>query len=257
MRLANKVCIITGSGSGIGQSAAMLFGKEGASVVVNDLNAAAGEQTAADIRAAGGDALFVHGDVTNPEQMKQLVDTVLQHYGRIDVLFNNAGISGVGALHELEIEAWDRIMGINVKGVFVPSKYVLPVMMEQRSGSVINMSSCIAEIGLARRASYAATKGAVLALTKSMQVDYAPYGIRVNALLPGTIFTPFVEKYLKESYADPEVAIESLKKRQLSGDLGRPDDVAKAALFLASDDSAFMMGSPLYIDGGVVFGKNA
>jgi len=130
-------------------------------------------------------------------------------------------------------------------------------MMEAKSGSIINMSSCIAEIGLGRRASYAATKGAVLALTKSMQVDYAPYGIRVNALLPGTILTPFVEDYLRKSYADPEAGYASLKTRQLSGDLGRPEDVAKAALFLASDDSKFMMGSPLYIDGGVVFGKNA
>jgi NAD(P)-dependent dehydrogenase (short-subunit alcohol dehydrogenase family) len=119
------------------------------------------------------------------------------------------------------------------------------------------MSSCVAEIGLARRALYAATKGAVLSLTKSMQVDYAEYGIRVNALLPGTILTPFVENYLRTGYDDPEKAIASIKTRQLSGDLGRPEDVAKAALFLASDDSKFMMGSPLYIDGGVTFGKNA
>ncbi|MNI30890.1 2-(S)-hydroxypropyl-CoM dehydrogenase [compost metagenome] len=186
-----------------------------------------------------------------------MVESIIAQFGRIDVLFNNAGISGVGALHELEPEQWDRIMSINVKGVFLPSKYVVPYMMEKQSGSIINMSSCVAEIGLARRASYAATKGAVLALTKSMQVDYASYGIRVNALLPGTIMTPFVEDYLKKSYADPEEAIRSLKTRQLSGDLGRPDDVAKAALFLASDDSKFMMGSPLYIDGGAVFGKNA
>lgn len=119
------------------------------------------------------------------------------------------------------------------------------------------MSSCVAEIGLARRAAYGATKGAVLALTKAMQVDYAPYNIRVNALLPGTIMTPFVENYLKTSYDDPQQAIEKIKTRQLSGELGRPEDVAQAALFLASDESKFMMGSPLYIDGGAVFGKNA
>ena len=157
----------------------------------------------------------------------------------------------------LEPEQWDRVIRVNIRGVFLPSKYVIPHMMEQRSGSIINMSSCIAEIGLARRASYAATKGAVLALTKSMQVDYAPYQIRVNALLPGTILTPFVENYLKTSYDDPEAAIDSLKSRQLSNELGTPEDVAQAALFLASDESKFMMGSPLYIDGGAVFGKNA
>jgi NAD(P)-dependent dehydrogenase (short-subunit alcohol dehydrogenase family) len=257
MRLSNKICIITGSGSGIGQSSAYLFAQEGATVIVNDLDQQKGAETVEHIRAAGGTANFIRADVTNPAEVDAMVKEVIASHGRIDVLFNNAGISGVGALHELEPDAWDRIMNINVRGVFIPSKYVLPHMMEQRFGSIINMSSCIAEIGLARRASYAATKGAVLALTKSMQVDYAAYNIRVNALLPGTILTPFVENYLKTSYDDPEAAIASLKTRQLSGDLGRPDDVAKAALFLASDDSKFMMGSPLYIDGGVVFGKNA
>ncbi|GAA3405638.1 SDR family NAD(P)-dependent oxidoreductase [Paenibacillus hodogayensis] len=257
MRLLDKVCIITGAGSGIGQSAALLFAREQAVVVVADIDREKGEETVALIAAAGGRAAYLHADVTSPESAKALVDETIRLYGKIDVLFNNAGISGVGMLHEIEPDAWDRVMNVNIRGVYLPSKYALPHMMERRAGSIINMSSCIAEIGLALRASYAATKGAVLALTKSMQVDYAPYGIRVNALLPGTIMTPFVENYLKKSYDDPEQAIESLKKRQLSGDLGRPEDVANAALFLASDESKFMMGSPLYIDGGVVFGKNA
>jgi NAD(P)-dependent dehydrogenase (short-subunit alcohol dehydrogenase family) len=257
MRLQGKVALITGSASGIGKSSALLFAQEGAQMIVNDLDEAKGQETVQEIEAAGGSAIFIQADVTNADSVKVMVDRIIEQFGRIDVLFNNAGISGVGALHELEPDQWDRIMSINVKGVFLPSKYVVPHMMEQKSGSIINMSSCIAEIGLARRASYAATKGAVLALTKSMQVDYAAYNIRVNALLPGTILTPFVENYLKTSYDDPEAAIASLKTRQLSGDLGRPDDVAKAAVFLASDDSKFMMGSPLYIDGGVVFGKNA
>ncbi|MEX2416154.1 MAG: glucose 1-dehydrogenase [Paenibacillaceae bacterium] len=257
MRLAGKIALITGSGSGIGRSSALLFAQEGAKVVVNDLNAEKGAETVREILTASGEAIFIHADVTNADAVKSMVQQVVAQYGRIDVLFNNAGISNVGALHEVEPEQWDRIMSINVKGVYLPSKFVIPYMMEQQSGNIINMSSCIAEIGLARRAAYAATKGAILALTKSMQVDYAPYGIRVNALLPGTIFTPFVEAYLKSSYDDPEAAIESLKSRQLSGDLGKPDDVARAALFLASDESKFMMGSPLYIDGGVVFGKNA
>jgi len=257
MRLADKVALITGSGSGIGKSSALLFAREGATVVVNDLDAEKGQETVNEIVSAGGKAAFHRADVTNPEQVKGMIDAVVAEFGRIDVLFNNAGISGVGMLHEVEPEAWDRVMTINIKGVFLPSKYALPYMMERKFGSIINMSSCIAEIGLARRASYSATKGAVLALTKSMQVDYAPYNIRVNALLPGTIFTPFVENYLRTSYDDPEAAIAQLKTRQLSGELGRPEDVAQAALFLASDESKFMMGSPLYVDGGVVFGKNA
>ncbi|AFC28336.1 short-chain dehydrogenase/reductase SDR [Paenibacillus mucilaginosus 3016] len=256
MRLDGKIILITGSGSGIGKSSALLFAREGAVVIVNDLAEDKGQETVEEIRSEGGQAVFVQADVTKPESVQRLVDTVIGTYGRIDVLFNNAGISGVGAIHEVEPEQWDRVIEVNIRGVFLPSKYVLPHMMARREGSIINMSSCIAEIGLARRASYSATKGAVLALTKSMQVDYAPYNIRVNALLPGTILTPFVEDYLRKSYDNPEAGYESLKKRQLSGDLGRPEDVAKAALFLASDESKFMMGSPLYIDGGVVFGKN-
>jgi len=257
MRLKDKIILITGAGSGIGKATALLFAKEEATVIVNDLAADKGKETAEEIKAEGGKALFLQADVTDPDSVKAMVDEAIAAYGRIDVLFNNAGISGVGAIHEVEPDAWDRVIRINIRGVFLPSKYVIPHMMERKSGSVINMSSCIAEIGLERRASYSATKGAVLALTKSMQVDYAPYGIRVNALMPGTVLTPFVEDYLRSSYDDVEAGYESLKKRQLSGDLLRPDDVAKAALFLASDDSKFMMGSPLYIDGGVVFGKKS
>lgn len=257
MRLTGKSVLITGAGSGIGKSAALLFASEGAEVIVNDIDKANGESTTAEITANGGTAVFIQGDVTNPESVQQLIAASIDQFDRIDVLFNNAGISGVGAIHEVEPDAWDRVMNVNIRGVYLPCKYVVPHMMERGSGNIINMSSCIAEIGLARRASYAATKGAILALTKSMQVDYAPYNIRVNALLPGTILTPFVENYLRSSYADPEEGFASIKQRQLTGELGRPDDVAKAALFLASDESKFMMGSPLYIDGGVVFGKNA
>lgn len=257
MRLANKIALITGSGSGIGKSSAMLFAKEGAVVIVNDLDEVKGQETVQEISASGGTALFMQADVTHAKHVEEMVSRIIDQFGRIDILFNNAGISGIGQLHEIEPDDWDRVMTVNIRGVFLPSKYVLPYMMKEKNGSIINMSSCIAEIGLAKRASYSATKGAVLALTKSMQVDYAPYNIRVNAILPGTILTPFVESYLRSSYDDPVEAFESLKTRQLSGDLGRPDDVASAALFLASDESRFMMGSPLYIDGGVVFGKNA
>lgn len=257
MKLKDKVVLITGSGSGIGKSTALLFAKEGATVVVNDISVEKGQQTVAEITQQGGAASFIYADVTEPTSVQEMIAQIIDRYERIDVLFNNAGISCIGALHEIEPEVWDRVMAVNVRGVFLPSKYTLPHMMARRQGTIINMSSCIAEIGLAMRTPYAASKGAVLSLTKSMQVDYAPYNIRVNALLPGTIMTPFVENYLKTSYADPQAAIESLKKRQLSGELGSPEDVAKAALFLASDDSQFMLGSPLYIDGGVISGKNA
>lgn len=251
------MALITGAGSGIGKSTALLFAAEGAKVIVNDLSEPSGRETARQIRDSGGDAVFLQADVTQASEVERMVRQALEHYGKIDVLFNNAGIAGVGALHEIDEELWDRVVNVNIKGVFLPSRYVLPHMMERKTGSIINMSSCIAEIGLQRRAVYAATKGAVLSLTKSMQVDYAPYHIRINALLPGTILTPFVENYLRTSYDDPDEALHNIKRRQLSEELGRPEDVARAALFLASDESNFVMGSPLYVDGGVTFGKMA
>lgn len=257
MGVKDEVVLITGSGSGIGKCSALLFAQEGAKVIVNDLSVKSGQETVQEIHAQGGEAVFIQADVTKSEEVKNMVEEVIGRYGKIDILFNNAGISGVGAIHEMSEELWDQVVNVNMKGVFLPSKFVVPYMMERKEGNIINMSSCIAEIGLMRRAVYSATKGAILSLTKSMQVDYAPYNIRVNALLPGTIFTPFVENYLKTSYDNPEEALETIKKRQLSNELGKPEDVAKAALFLASDESRFMMGSPLYIDGGVVFGKMA
>jgi len=256
MRLRDKVAIITGAGSGIGRSSALLFASEGAAVVIADLDHEKGQQAADEITAAGGKAIHVNCDVTEQEAAKALAAETVAAYGQIDVLFNNAGISHVGALHEVEPDAWDRVIRVNVRGVYMTAAAVLPYMMEKRSGSIINMSSSIAEMGVSNRAVYTASKGAVLSLTKAMQVDYASYGIRVNALLPGTIMTPFVEGYLSRS-ADPEEAKASIKRRQLSGELGRPEDVANAALFLASDESRFVMGSPFYVDGGLVFGKNA
>ena len=203
----------------------------------------------------GGSAAASVVDVADPAAAKRLADEAVAKYGRIDVLFNNAGISGVGTVHETSAELWDRVMAVNVRGVFLVSKFALPHMIERRAGSIINMSSAIAEIGLADRASYAASKGAVLALTRSMQVDYAPFGIRVNALLPGTIHTPFVEKYLRESYPSREEGLAAIRKRQLTGEIGKPEDVASAALFLASDESRFVMGSALFVDGGMRGGK--
>jgi NAD(P)-dependent dehydrogenase (short-subunit alcohol dehydrogenase family) len=256
MRLKDKVTLITGSGSGIGKETALLFAKEGAEVVVNDLNEEAGQKTVDEIKAANREAVLVQADVTNPSDVEQLVTKIIETYGRIDVLFNNAGISGVGQLHEVEPDAWNKVMNVNINGVYLVTKYVVPHMIEQQAGSIINMSSCIAEIGLADRASYAATKGAILALTKSIQVDYAKYNIRVNALMPGTIYTPFVEDYVSKS-PDPEATVASIKRRQLGEDLGKPIDVAYAALYLASDESKFMMGTPFMIDGGAVNGKSS
>lgn len=255
-RLAEKVCVVTGSGSGIGRATAMRFAAEGARVIVADLDRAAAAET---VRLGGteatGELVEAHVDVTDPASCEELAESVNGRFGRIDVLFNNAGIPGVGVLHETSVELWERVFAVNVRGVFLMSKAVVPHMIRARAGSIINMSSTIAEIGLANRASYGASKGAVLALTRCMQVDYAPYDVRVNALLPGTIGTPFVEKYLRESYPSREEGLAVIRQRQLGGELGKPEDVAWAALYLASDESKFVMGSGMYVDGGVRGGK--
>jgi len=250
-RLADKVCLITGAGSGIGRASAVLFAAEGASVAVADIDLVGADATTALIVGQGGSARTYAVDVTDPGSTEALAAAVVDDFGRIDVLFNNAGIAGVGLLHETSVELWDRVMAVNVRGVFLVARAVLPYMIAAGRGSIVNMSSTIAEIGLANRASYAASKGAVLSLTRQMQADYAPHGIRINALLPGTIHTPFVDRYLAESYDDPVAGLEVLKKRQLTGDLGRPEDVAAAALYLASDEARFVLGSGMFVDGGV------
>lgn len=254
LRLKNKVALITGAGSGIGKETALLFAKEEANVIIADIDEAKGKETVQEIEADKGNAFFLQVDVTDEDSIKKMVEEIQRNYQTIDILFNNAGISGIGQLHQIKLETWKKVFDVNVTGLFLVSKAILPLLMEKKSGSIINMSSCIAEIGLANRASYAASKGAILSLTKSMQVDYAPYNIRVNALMPGTIYTPFVEDYLSRE-PDRDAAISKIKERQLSGDLGKPIDVAYAALYLASDESKFMMGAPFMIDGGVVNGK--
>ena len=251
MRLPDKVCLITGAGSGIGRATALLFASEGATVAVADIDRTAADGTVAQAASAGGSARAYTVDVTDPASTEALATAVIADFGRIDVLFNNAGIAGVGLLHETPVELWDRVMAVNVRGVFLVARAVLPHMIAAHAGSIVNMSSTIAEIGLANRASYSASKGAVLSLTRQMQADYAAHGIRVNALLPGTIHTPFVDRYLADSYDDPAAGMEIIRKRQLTGELGRPEDVAAAALYLASDESSFVLGSGLFVDGGV------
>ena len=253
-RLADRVCLVTAGGSGIGRATCLRFAQEGALVAVADVAADAAGETARLVTATTGRddaAMTVSLDVTDPDSCDEAVGRVVAAWGRIDVLFNNAGIAGVGTVEETSLELWERVMAVNVRGVFLVARAVLPVMVGAHGGSIINMSSTIAEIGLARRASYAASKGAVLSLTRQMQADYAQHGIRVNALLPGTIHTPFVDRYLAESYDDPAAGLEALRKRQLTGELGRPEDVAAAALFLASDESRFVLGTGLFVDGGV------
>jgi len=259
VRLPGKVAVITGAGSGIGRATALLFAREGAAVMVADIDEPGGRQTVAGIEAAGGRGAFTRTDVTRSADVQALIAAAVAFggAGRLDIAFNNAGISCVGAVEETAEDEWDRVMAVNIRGVYLGCRFAVEQMKTQGGGGcILNMSSSIAATGLARRAAYAASKGAVLALTRSMQVDCAPHGIRVNALLPGTIFTPFVEGYLQRSFAGrEEEALAAIRRRQLSGALGRPEDVAFAALYLASDEAGFVLGSGLVVDGGLTAGK--
>jgi NAD(P)-dependent dehydrogenase (short-subunit alcohol dehydrogenase family) len=253
MRLQGKTAIITGAGSGIGEASAKLFAAEGARVAIVDFDEAGGNRVAKEI---GNASFFLRADVSKPADMEKMTQTTVEQWGRIDILFNNAGVSSVGAVHETTEPDWDRVMAINAKGVYLACKYVVPVMLQQKAGCIINMASAAAVTGLAQRVAYSASKGAVFALTRAMQADYCRQGIRVNSLVPGTIYTPFVEGYLKKHHADDmEKAKKNIGKRQLSGTLGTPEDIAYAALYLASDEARFVLGSGMVVDGGLLAGK--
>jgi NAD(P)-dependent dehydrogenase (short-subunit alcohol dehydrogenase family) len=253
MRLQGKSAIITGAGSGIGEASARLFVEQGARVAVVDFDEESGQRVA---RELGHAAFFLRSDVSSPEDMERMSRTTLEQFGKIDILFNNAGVSCVGTLHETTEAEWDRVIAINLKGIYLASKFVIPIMLEQKSGCIINMASGAAVLGLAQRAAYTASKGAVYALTRAMQADYCRQGIRVNSIVPGTIYTPFVDGYLRKHYSENmEHEVERLKSRQLSGTLGSPKDVAYAALYLASDEAEFVFGSGLAVDGGFAAGK--
>jgi NAD(P)-dependent dehydrogenase (short-subunit alcohol dehydrogenase family) len=255
MRLDGKACVVTGAGSGIGRATAIRFAAEGGSVLAVDIDGAAAARTAGEIGEAGGHALDLQADVTRAEDMERAAETAVARFGRVDVLVANAGISAVGVLHETPPATWDRVFEINVRGTYLTCKAVIPRMISQQSGTIIIMSSVIASMGLPNRAAYAASKGALLALAKSMQVDYGRLGIRVNALQPGTIFTPLLDKVLSESPGGREEALRVIRARQFTDALGQPDDVAQAAVFLASDESAFVLGSGLFVDGGSSGGR--
>lgn len=256
MRIQDKVCLITGGASGIGEATARLFAREGGQIAIVDVDVVGGLRLAEELSQDGYPALFIDADVAEEQSARHAVDNVLSHFGRIDVLFNNAGVSAVGDVVECQPEDWDRVMRVNLRGVYLMSHYVVPVMRNQGGGVIINMSSTIAVIGLESRAAYAASKGAVSGLTRSMAADHSRENIRVAAVLPGTVYTPFVEGYLRSHFADHmDEAMDNLKKRQLNNELMSAQDVAQAVLFLASDEARFALGTALIIDGGVSAAK--
>jgi NAD(P)-dependent dehydrogenase (short-subunit alcohol dehydrogenase family) len=248
-RLDEKVALITGSAGGIGRVAAELFAAEGARVVVADVVDGDGEAAAEKIRSAGGEAHFVHADVSSAAECEAMVAATIDRFGSLDVLYNNAGIfpGDDGSVTQTSEATWDRVMNINLKGVFLGCKYGIPAMLESGGGSIVNVASFVALMGAATpQIAYTASKGGVLALTREVAIEFARQGIRANALCPGPIDTPM----LAELLSDPE-----RKQRRIVhipvGRPGRAEEIARSALFLASDESSYITGSTFVVDGGI------
>lgn len=249
MRLAGKVAVVTGAGSGIGRAAALRFAQEGARVVVAEYHPAGGEETVALIGARGGQACFVQTDVAREAECARAVHTAVQQFGGLHVLFCVAGIMTNADVASESAEQWDRLMSVNLRGIYLMAKYAVPAMLQSGGGSIVNISSVTGLLGHPQLAAYSAAKAGVAGLTRQMAVDYAAQGVRVNAISPGTIDTPMLQRFLDE-VPDQARARDSFVALHPIGRLGRPEDIANAALFLASDESAFVTGHNLVVDGG-------
>jgi len=250
MRLKDKVCIITGGGSGIGRASALLFAGEGARLVIADKRKPAADAVAAECAGKGAQAVAVAVDVARAADVERMIAETETAFGRLDVLVNNAGYGIAGSVVATDEQAWDDLMAVNVRGVFLCCKYAIPVMQRTGGGTIVNTASVVAAVGIRDRAAYCASKGAVAALTRAIAIDHVGDGIRCNAVAPGTIDTPYFNDILKNS-ADPGAVRKALAARQLLGRLGTPEEIAAAILFLAGDESRFATGTILTIDGGM------
>src|SRR3954463_14366319 len=250
MRLQDKVCIITGAGSGMGRVACEIFAREGARVAVWEVMPEAGEETAARVRDAGGDATFFPCDVSDEASVREAVAATVARYGGVDVLYNNAGIMPEAdhSVLDTSVEVWDRVMAVNVRGIFLCCKYAIPEMLKRGSGSIINIASFVALVGCSvPQDAYTASKGALISLTKSLAIQFRPRGIRTNAICPGPIETPLLMDWLLKDEAAKQLRL----GRQPSGRVGRPEDIVNCALYLASDESDWTNGATLVVDGGI------
>jgi 3-oxoacyl-[acyl-carrier protein] reductase len=250
MRLANKVAIITGAGSGIGKASAILFAKEGARIVVADINDAGGQETITEIKSNGGEAIAVHTDVTVASEVEKLGKVTKEKFGKADILFNNAGIPQQTMSFEKVTEAlWDRIFATNVKSIFLTAKSIIPMMKEAGGGVIINLASISGIRPRPGNIAYATSKAAVILLTKALALEVAPFKIRVNCINPVGTVTPMLGKFFAEGVSLEEGKKATIKTIPL-GRLSMPEDVANAALFLASDESSMLTGTGIDVDGG-------
>jgi NAD(P)-dependent dehydrogenase (short-subunit alcohol dehydrogenase family) len=243
-RLDGKVALITGAARGQGETEARLFAQEGAQVMLTDVLVEQGQQVVNSLRSGGTEATFLQLDVSNPHEWHEVVRHTVQTYGRLDILINNAGIAQRAGLLETEVEDWDRLMDINLKGVFLGMKYAIPVMLERGGGVVINISSTSGIVGFPGGTAYHAAKGGVRLLTKVVAAEFATRGIRVNSIHPGLIETPMTDNMAPQR-------MQLLLDRTPMGRKGKPLEIAYGALFLASDEASFMTGAELVIDGGM------
>ncbi|MCX7569397.1 glucose 1-dehydrogenase [Tumebacillus sp. DT12] len=245
---ANKVVIVTGGASGIGRQTVKEFVIQGAKVALADLNRAAGEEYATELRDAGHDVLFLYADVSKEADCENLIRTVVEHFGRLDVLVNNVGIEISTPIHEMPLNEWEKMQAVNVTSVFLNTKHALRVFLEQGGGTIVNVCSVSGLVAWPNIAAYNATKGGVLMLTKSIAIDYAKHNIRCNCVCPSIVDTPFTNASIGAEN------LEAIKKEKAKlnpiGRLGTPEDVANAILFLASDKASFITGSALTVDGG-------
>jgi NAD(P)-dependent dehydrogenase (short-subunit alcohol dehydrogenase family) len=250
-RLSDRIAIITGGASGIGRATAMLFAAEGARVVVADVQDAGGRSVVEAIGAAGGEARFVPCDVSDAAACERLISTTVDAYGQIDILFNNAAVLLSKSVDETAPAEWNRVIGINLTGVYLCSHYALPHMLRQGSGVIVNTASPHAFATGKTIAAYAAAKGGVVALTRQMALDYGRQGIRVNCVVPGAIDTAMLRADVQAG-SDPESNVRGWADKQPIGRVGTPEDIAKVVLWLATDDAGFVLGAPVIADGGLL-----